>query len=133
MSTLGGIELPDDMEWPDEFTGWARGQDKQTSVTGVLIVQEAAREAGRPITLRSGSSGKHHWGVVSHETLVALQALVDAGGTHELVLPAWPVDTTRSFTVRFDLDNPIEASPLYHIVPAAPTDYWSVRLSLFTV
>lgn len=132
MSSLGGIELPDDMEWVDEFSGWKRGQDRQTSVTGVQIVQEASRQAGRPITLRSGSAGNDRWGVVSRETLDALQALVEAGGTYELVLPTWPEGATRNFTVRFDHGNPIEASPMKHIVPAAPTDYWSVRLTLFT-
>lgn len=130
--TLGAITIPGDMEWTDEFTGWKRGQDVQTAVQGSLIVQEASRQAGRPITLTSGNSGNEWWGVVSYETVLALQALVDAGGTHTLVIPRYP-DIMQEFIVRFDQSDPIEARPLKFIAPAAPTDDWFVRLSLFTV
>lgn len=130
--TLHDITLPGDMEWPDEFTGWKRGQDVQTSVAGALIVQEASRQAGRPITLTTGGSGNEWWGVVSYATVQALQALVEAGGTYTLVVPRYP-DTTQEFTVRFDHADPIEARPLKFKAPAVPTHDWFVRLSLFTV
>lgn len=48
---LAGIELPADLQWTDEFTAWRIGQQVRTSLSGALIVQESARQAGRPITL----------------------------------------------------------------------------------
>ena len=45
----GAIDLPADLQWSDEFTAWRVGQQARTSLTGALIVQESARQAGRPI------------------------------------------------------------------------------------
>ena len=51
--TLDGVELPEDLEWADEYTAWKVGQVVRYSLTGALIVQEAALQAGRPVTLQS--------------------------------------------------------------------------------
>lgn len=132
--TLGGVTLPGDMLWIDEHTGWRRGQDVQTSITGALIVQEASRQAGRPITLATQQSGNSLFGSLTYAQVEAVQALIDAGGTYTLVLPAWPVGTTRSFTVRFDQNAPIESTAARHVVPASPDDWWyRVTLRMFTV
>lgn len=133
--TLGAITLPGDLQWIDEFTGWKIGQDVQVTVTGAQIVQEAARQAGRPITLQSHSAGNNRYAaLVNYATLESLRALIETGGTYTLVMPAWPIPSTRSFTVRFDQENPIEANAIIHTVPAAPDDWWyAVTLRFFTV
>ena len=132
--TLGPLTLPGAMHWEDEFTGWKVGQDVQVSTTGTQIVQEASRQAGRPITLRSMQEARGHSATLTYAQVEAVRALVEAGGTYTLTLPAWPVGATRSFTVRFDQSNPIEASPLIRMVPAAPDDWWwVVTLRFFTV
>lgn len=133
--TLGSLTLPGDMHWVDEFTGWAIGQDVQVSSTGAQIVQEAARQAGRPITLTTTNEGSNAYAAtVTYGQVESLRQMALAGGTYELVMPAWPVGATRSFTVRFDQSNPIEANPIIRIVPAAPDDqFWFVTVRLFTV
>lgn len=84
---LDSIQLPADMEWPDRFQAWALGQVVETSVEGALIVHEAQRQAGRRITLESGNSGNNWWGVLDEQTVEAVLALADAGGTHVLSIP----------------------------------------------
>jgi len=54
--TSATIILPDDLFWQDE--AWSPVvQSAERSLTGALILQEATRVAGRPITL-SGYSGQ---------------------------------------------------------------------------
>jgi len=50
---LEGIALPDDIQWVDEFSGFGVGQTITPTLTGALVVEEAAQPAGRKITLRS--------------------------------------------------------------------------------
>lgn len=127
--TLGGVTLPEDMQWTNEFTGWKRGQNVQTGVHGSLIVQEAARSSGRPITLTTGAD---NGGAVPYATVLAVQALIDAGGTLALSIPRQG-DVLSNFSVRFDHANPIEARPLAFMVPPADSDWYFLRISLFTV
>lgn len=132
--TLGDVDLPVSLEWPNRVTDWRIGQDVQTSVTGALVIQEAARQAGRPITLATGNSGKSWWGAVRWSTVVALQALVDAGGTYTLSIPTAVEDDPQVFTVRFDHAGPaIEARAIPHIVPPVADDWWAITLKFIVV
>lgn len=46
------LALPDALEWVDEF-GWSPVVSTRSyTTTGALLVEEAIRQAGRPITLR---------------------------------------------------------------------------------
>jgi hypothetical protein len=136
-ASLAGIELPYDIQWADEFTAWKVGQTVRVTLTGALVVQESALQAGRPITLRGfDDGGMRYVAPIPLSTLNALRALEEtAGGANlTLVLPA-AGDTTRTFTVRFRrTDGPaIEATPIKYIVPAESADYFLATLRLIQV
>lgn len=101
---LGGVELPADVWWENEFSWSPVEQVREYAVTGALVVDLGERQAGRPITMTSNVRG----GWVSRGTVKALRALADvAGATYTLTL-----GDGREFTVMFDLQQPFDASPL---------------------
>lgn len=52
--TLDAIDLPIDLIWSDEY-GWSPvTQNIKKSLTGALVIQEAAQQKGRLITLVGG-------------------------------------------------------------------------------
>lgn len=135
--TLAGVQLPDDLDWSDEYTAWKVGQIIRRSLTGALVVQEAAMQAGRPVTLQTTSIGDGSY--VAPITLDVLEALrvleeIAAGAAMSLVLPI-AGGGTRTLTVRWRRTDgaAIEARPLKQIVPAEPTDYYAITLRLITV
>lgn len=74
--TLGGVSLPADLQWVDEF-GWNPvAQTTERSLTGALLVQEAALSYGRPIIFQGGDNGA--W--IKRSDLVALKAKADQVG-----------------------------------------------------
>ncbi|MFW6344767.1 MAG: hypothetical protein ACOC0M_00325 [Halomonas sp.] len=93
---LAAITLPDDIQWTDEYAGHGVGQTITPTLTGALLVEEAAQQAGRPITLASNGAA---W--LERSTVEALQALaatpLDTGDTHTLI---W--GDGRTFQVVFD-------------------------------
>ena len=48
------VQLPDDLDWTDEFAWSPISQTTDDSITGALLVQIGTRAAGRPITLLGG-------------------------------------------------------------------------------
>lgn len=133
---LAGIELPADLQWTDEFTAWRVGQQARPSLTGALIVQESARQAGRPITLQTTRDGTAYVGPVNLPILSALQASESEPRTESLglILPAHN-GGERTFQVRWRrTDGPaLEAEPIRFAVPAIDPDYFSITLRLMTV
>lgn len=133
--TLGAITLPDGLIWEDEFTWSPVAQSTEYSLTGALIVQEATKLAGRPITLVGQSSGNQSaacW--ISRANLLVLQAALHVtGATLTLTL-----HDARTFTVG-PRENPIEAEarPIVgSFLPANPDNdswYWIKRIKLQTV
>ncbi len=107
---LGGVSLPADLLWTDEFAWTPVAQVREYSLDGSLILEEAVRLAGRPITLESGPD--RAW--VSRSTLTALYALAQAPAALALTL-----HDGRSFSVVFRHDDrALEAEP---VVPEVPT------------
>ena len=45
------VQLPQDLEWVDEFSWSPIQQNIETTLTGALVVQESKQLRGRPITL----------------------------------------------------------------------------------
>ena len=117
--TLGAIILPATLVWEDEFTWSPVAQSTEYSLTGALIVQEATKLAGRPITLVGKSDSNAHTGGISRTDLLALQtALNVTGATWTLTL-----HDARTFTVAAQQD-PLDAEPLpvyRSFFPANPT------------
>lgn len=48
------LPLAEDMLWSDEFSWQAVQQNQQYTIAGALVVEAAAKLAGRPITLSAG-------------------------------------------------------------------------------
>jgi len=46
------LTLPDALDWTDEFSWSPVQQTKTYTTTGALLIEEATRQAGRPITLQ---------------------------------------------------------------------------------
>lgn len=138
MSTsLDGVELPEDLEWADEYTAWKVGQVIRPSLTGALIVQEAAMQAGRPVTLQSLDLGSGTFvAPVTLDVLNALRAREESAGAAAMVLtiPA-SGGGSRTMSVRWRrTDGPaIEARPLAYKIPAEPGDFFLITLRLFQV
>lgn len=121
--TLGGVTLPDDLQWTDEYAWSPVARAAEHSLTGALIVEEAARLAGRPITL----SGEWAW--IGIATLANLRALAATPGwTGTLVLA-----DTRSFEVAFRDDGVTAEAVLFEAPSGAVGDQWRVTLALQTV
>ncbi len=133
---LAGIELPADLQWTDEFTAWRVGQQVRNSLNGAMIVQESARQAGRPITLQTTRDGTAYVGVVALPIVRALQASESEARLSplELVMPAHN-GGDRTFQVRWRrVDGPaIEVEPTRFAVPALDSDLFSITIRLMTV
>lgn len=133
---LAGVELPADLQWTDEFTAWRVSQDVKSSLTGARIVQEAALQAGRPITLQTQRDGRAYVAPVALQTLRLLQASEELPRLTPLplILPAHN-GGERTFEVAWRrTDGPaIEAEPIRFAVPALDGDFFSITLRLMTV
>lgn len=125
MITLAGIELPDDLDWEDEF-GWEPvGQIITPTLSGAILVEESVQSEGRPITLRSDGEA---W--VRRSTVLDLQALA-AGPSTRMLLHL----NGRTFTVlwRRESGGGFEAKQLYRIAdPDGQTPY-EITLRLLEV
>lgn len=136
-AALAGIALPDDIQWTDEFTAWKVGQIIRPTLTGALVVQEAAMQAGRPITLQGfDDGGSRYVAPITLSQLNALRALEEtAGGANMTLTLLGAGDTTRSFTVRFRrTDGPaIEARPIKYQIPAEAADWFLATIRLIQV
>jgi len=127
--TLGAITLPDGLTWEDEFAWSPVEQSSEYSLTGALIVQEATKLAGRPITLTGQSDGQNYTVWISRTNLLALQAALNVAGA------SWTLTLhdARTFTVMAAPD-PLDAQPLpvyRSFGPANPDgDHWYVLRAL---
>lgn len=122
--TLGTLELPRSLIWVDEFDWSAPVRAHEYSITGALIVDQAVRQAGRPITLQGVDD--HGW--VRRDVVQQLWALADAAAGP---LPLTLADG-RAFSVRFAPDSPIQAQQIAR-AELPPADYpYIVTLRLVT-
>lgn len=55
--TLAGIDLPEDLQWVNEFSGFGVGQVTKPLLTGSLWIQESVQQSGRPGRFESGARG----------------------------------------------------------------------------
>lgn len=117
--TLNGITLPSDLEWSDEFDWTPVRQSMDRSLTGKLLIEEAEKVGGRPITLYGGQNAC--W--VPRSTVVALKALLVANNTMTLMYHG----TEYSVMWRHD-ETPIEANQVRRI--ANPGDNWKYTITL---
>lgn len=125
MIKLAGIELPDDLDWSDEFEWESMSQVITPTLSGAIIVEEAAQVEGRPITLISDGQA---W--VTRATVLALHALAAA--------PSVPMQLDlngRPFSVLWRRDNGVglEARQLYRIADPDDQTPYEITLRLIEV
>lgn len=126
----GEIALPNDLLWEDELS-WVPPAAKETySLTGALIVEMAARQAGRPITLRSADESM---GWVTRETVAQLRAWASVLDKKYRLVLEYPTDT-RTFVVMFKHSaTPVEARPVKGFPGHEDEDYFTVTIRLMEV
>lgn len=125
--TLGALVLPPELVWEDEDAWSPVAQTTEYSLTGALLVEEAVKLAGRPITLAGQKEGEHYkaWvarsqsfqGCASRDALRA--ALLVANAVFTLTL-----HDGRQFRVapRHDGDGPLKVTPLAVFKSFAPAN-----------
>lgn len=108
--TLGVIALPDGLAWIDEQEWSPIDQQTSYSLTGALMVEEAEKQAGRPITLIGQSDGNTHTAWITRAALAALRTALDT----PLAQFTLTLHDGRTFTVipRRDGTGPLDAEPL---------------------
>lgn len=126
------VVLPEDLLWEDEFAWSPVAQTVERSVTGALIVQAAARTAGRPITLRPEDE-RSAW--CSRLTLAQLMAWAAIPGK---VMTLTLRGTSRSVIFRHAVDeggngSATEAKPVVHYNDAQDGDFYLATLRFMEV
>ena len=123
--TLGTLTLPDDLIWIDEFTWTPMAKSSQYSVEGALIIQNALKLAGRPITLSGDVSAA--W--IARGVVKDLWALLSSATGLLLTL-----NDARTFNVTFAPgDNPINAQPIVDYGTPDDADWYSLSIKLIQV
>lgn len=108
--TLGVIALPSGLIWSDEQEWSPLDQQTSYSLTGALIVEEAVKQAGRPITLVGQSDGNQHTAWITRAALDTLRTALDT----PLAQFTLTLHDGRTFSVipRRDGNGPLDAQPL---------------------
>ena len=113
------------MSWSDEFAWSPLLQATEYSLTGALIVEQATKQAGRPITLIGGRT----WAWLTRAEAATLKELLNAGDEMTLTL-----HDSRTFTVLPAGDDPLAVAPLPRVrdsgLADAGDDNWLVLGSL---
>lgn len=120
------VTLSGHMQWTDEFDWQPVVQTGSYSLDGALVVEAAAKQAGRPITL----AGAQDRGWVTRSDVVALLAAAARPG---LVMQL-TLDDGRQFDVIFrHEDTPLQAEPVLFQVPLEATDAYVATIRLLEV
>jgi len=120
------VELPDDLNWVDEYDWVSARQSFTRSVSGSLIIQAAARTAGRPITLEPPDNG----GWITRAALDAVKAYAD---TPDLQMTLTMRNANYTVMFRSDEGEPITAEPLMFFADPAPEHYALATFRFITV
>lgn len=130
MSTLSDgvstITFTDDLQWADEFAWAPVEQSTERTITGALIVDTAARVAGRPITLAADSEAAG-W--------IARSALDQMRGW--AVVPGKTMTLTYRGTARAVIwrhqDTAIDATPVVPFADVQAGDHYRATLRFMEI
>ena len=120
------LVLPDDLLWTDEHAWTPAVAAVSYLLTGALLVESAARQAGRPITL----VGAADMAWVTRETVDTLYDwAAEPNRQFELTLA-----DDRVFAVAFrHHETAIEAEPVLGFPPRSANDKYRLTLRLFEI
>lgn len=131
--TLASVTLPEDLQWIDEYADGSDlvGQVEDVTITGALVIQASAQQAGRKLTLQGRIEGSVGFAAVPRSVIDALRALA---ATPAAVYSITLADG-RTFDVMFRRgDGPaIEAAPIKHIAPVQSDDWYFPTIRLLMV
>lgn len=121
------VTVHSDLWWSDEHNWWPVEQSVKRSLTGALIVQAAARVAGRPITLeaRDDSSAWH-----SRATIEQLRNWASTPG-QQLTLSL--LGTSYTVMFRHQDGAGIEATPIIDYSDPGPDDPYRLTLRMMQI
>jgi hypothetical protein len=124
---LDSITLPDDLIWSNEYDWHPVSQVINKSLTGALIIQEAAQIKGREITLTGGAD--YAW--ITKATLDLLKVKVD---TPDLTMVLAMNGTNYNVIFnRSGNSGAIQAATIKGCANPSLTENYSVILNLITV
>lgn len=131
--TLDALTLPEDLQWIDEFADGSDlvAQDERVTITGALVIQASAQQAGRKLTLQGRLESNIGFGAITRAQVTALRALAAVPGAVYSITLA----DGRTFDVMFRRsDGPaVEAGPIKHIAPVEDADFYFPTLRLLMV
>jgi len=117
------ITFTDQLVWSDEFSWSPVQQSQQYSIGGTLVIQEAKKLSGRPVTLIGGGSV---W-----ETKLTIKAL-HAASLLTYQQFTLTLNDGRALTVMFDKqNNPIEATALFTGQDELDSDQYTINTLRF--
>lgn len=130
MSTLSDgtitVTFTDDLQWVDEFLWAPVEQNVERTITGALVVQNAARVAGRPITLAPDSESAA-W--VSRASLDTFRTWAATPGQ---VLTLGYRGVNRSVIWRHQ-DTAIDATPVVPFADVQAGDFYRATLRFMEI
>ena len=122
--TLGGIALPSELVWVDEFNWQTIEQNISRSLGGRLFVQQRSKINGQPILLAGYEQDE--W--IDRTTLEQLNALAAQGSVMALLI------NRDSYQVMFDYPaNPLQAVPVIEYSVPDAEDFYTITIRLVTV
>lgn len=130
---LGGLTLPGDLQWIDEYDDGSDlvAHEQTVTVTGALIIQASAQQAGRLLTLQGRMEGNKGFAAITRALVEDLRALAAVpGATYAITLA-----DGREFDVMFrrDAGAAVGAIPLKHISPPEPGDLYFPTIRLMMI
>lgn len=119
------LTLPSDLLWSNEYEWQPVEQRGRYSVLGSLVLEAAARVAGRPITLEGGEN----YGWITRSTLTTLQTWV------QLPSKTFTLNLLGvNHTVVFDHSaGALNALPVYQVSDPDPADFYIAVLRFLKV
>jgi len=122
------LTLSHDMRWIDEHSWSPVSSSKEYSLTGALIIDNAVRQAGRPITLQPPGADMA-W--ITRAIVEKLRMWAAIPGLQlQLTL-----DDERVFNVVFRHDEPpaLEATPVTEMASYDMDSWWVVNLKMMEI
>ena len=124
------VRLPDSLNWVDEMSWVPVVTNYAYSLTGALIVDTAAKQKGRPITLEPPGEDM---GWVRRSAAMQLHAWAQTPARKMQLVLEYP-DDIRQFVVMFrHSETAIESKPVKGFPEPTPDAWYTIALRLIEV